>query len=330
MRKISRRRFLQGTAGAAVLALSMNQLACWPGTARRLLTPDIVPYRSWEDLYRRKWTWDKITYGTHLVDCYPGSCSWRVYTKQGVVWREEQAATYPQIESDIPDMNPRGCQKGACFSRVMQGAERLRYPLKRAGERGEGKWLHISWDEALTEIADAIVDTLQGERPRLPSPGVRAGGRRHPRRQSPLASRAPAGGRRPRPQRPHRRLQRGAVRDLRQVPVRQLRGRLVQRRPHPHLALEPRLHARSPAPTTSTRPATTAPRSSPSRPTTTPRASTPTCGCPSSRAATPPWPWPCASSSSMRAATTSSSSRSRRTSPSSCARTTATSCGSQT
>jgi DMSO reductase family type II enzyme molybdopterin subunit len=143
----------------------MNQLACWPGTARRLLTPDIVPYRSWEDLYRRKWTWDKITYGTHLVDCYPGSCLWRVYTKQGVVWREEQAATYPQIESDIPDMNPRGCQKGGCFSHVMQGAERLRYPLKRAGERGEGKWVQISWDEALTEIADAIVDTLKENGP---------------------------------------------------------------------------------------------------------------------------------------------------------------------
>ena len=32
--------------------------------------------------------------------------------------------------------------------------------MKRAGERGEGKWKRISWDEALTDIADAILDRL--------------------------------------------------------------------------------------------------------------------------------------------------------------------------
>ena len=37
----------------------------------------------------------------------------------------------------------------------MYDASRLRHPLKRVGERGEGKWKRISWDEALREIADA-------------------------------------------------------------------------------------------------------------------------------------------------------------------------------
>ncbi|HEU4758897.1 MAG TPA: molybdopterin-dependent oxidoreductase, partial [Dehalococcoidia bacterium] len=58
-----------------------------------------------------------------------------------------------------------GCQQGACFSRVMYGAERLKYPLKRAGERGEGKWQRVSWDEALTEIADAMLDAVQESGP---------------------------------------------------------------------------------------------------------------------------------------------------------------------
>jgi DMSO reductase family type II enzyme molybdopterin subunit len=97
------------------------------------------------------------------VDCYPGGCSFRVYTKDGIVWREEQSGVYPHIEDGVPDMNPRGCQKGSSFSRVMYGAERLKYPLERVGERGEGKWRRITWDEALTKIADAMLDTIEDE-----------------------------------------------------------------------------------------------------------------------------------------------------------------------
>ena len=60
--------------------------------------------------------------------------------------------------SDIPDFNPRGCQKGACYTRLQLSDSRIIYPLKRAGERGEGKWKRVSWDEALTDIADRLID----------------------------------------------------------------------------------------------------------------------------------------------------------------------------
>ena len=152
VQRVSRRRFVT-MAGGAALGLSLSRLA--PLNARSFAAAPA--YNSFEDLYRKKWRWDKVTWGTHLVDCYPGSCLFRVYTKDGVVWREEQAATYPVIEKGVPDFNPRGCNKGACFSRVMYGGERLRYPLKRVGARGEGKWQRITWDDALTEIADAVV-----------------------------------------------------------------------------------------------------------------------------------------------------------------------------
>ena len=36
--------------------------------------------------------------------------------------REEQAADYPRINADLPDYNPRGCQKGACFVEYVYGA----------------------------------------------------------------------------------------------------------------------------------------------------------------------------------------------------------------
>ena len=45
-----------------------------------------TPYRSTEDLYRRKWTWDKVVRGTHGTNC-AGTCAFNVYIKDGVVWR---------------------------------------------------------------------------------------------------------------------------------------------------------------------------------------------------------------------------------------------------
>src|SRR3990172_10391355 len=69
-------------------------------------------------------------------------------------------------------MNPTGCQKGCAWREFLYGKERLLHPLKRAGERGEGKWRRITWDEALTEIADAIIDALQEVGPEsIISPG---------------------------------------------------------------------------------------------------------------------------------------------------------------
>lgn len=36
--------------------------------------------------------------------------------------------------------------------------ERLQYPMKRAGEKGENRWTRISWDEALDTIAEKIIE----------------------------------------------------------------------------------------------------------------------------------------------------------------------------
>ena len=162
-RRLSRRTFLKG-AGATAAAIGLSRLAPLP-RFDHILSTQARTYSSFEDLYRQKWTWDKVTWGTHLVDCYPGSCSWRVYTKDGVVFREEQGAQYPQIEDGVPDMNPRGCQKGGCFSEVMYGSERITYPLRRTGPRGSGKWERISWDEALTNVADALLDAIETQGP---------------------------------------------------------------------------------------------------------------------------------------------------------------------
>jgi DMSO reductase family type II enzyme molybdopterin subunit len=159
---ITRRGFLVG--GVATLGLTMcrlEQQAPAPGAAKVAAPP---AYGDWRDVYRERWAWDKVVRSSHWVNCwYQSHCSWNVYVKDGLVWREEQAADYPQIRPDVPDFNPRGCQKGACFSERMYDPARVKYPLKRVGERGSGQWQRISWDQALDEIADSLVDTIVEE-----------------------------------------------------------------------------------------------------------------------------------------------------------------------
>jgi DMSO reductase family type II enzyme molybdopterin subunit len=115
----------------------------------------------WADAYRDKWRWDAVYRGSHSVDCYPGNCPYYVYVRDGKVVHEEVAGSFAPPRPGEPDRNPMGCQKGCSWSRMLYGEERVLHPLKRAGQRGEGKWQQVSWDQALTEIADAIIDAIQ-------------------------------------------------------------------------------------------------------------------------------------------------------------------------
>ena len=45
--------------------------------------------RGWEDGYRRRWQHDKVVRSTHGVNC-TGSCSWKIYVKDGLVTWETQ------------------------------------------------------------------------------------------------------------------------------------------------------------------------------------------------------------------------------------------------
>jgi anaerobic selenocysteine-containing dehydrogenase len=45
------------------------------------------------------------------------------------------------------------CAKGAAGINQLYDPDRVLYPMKRVGKRGEGKWKRISWDDALTDLA---------------------------------------------------------------------------------------------------------------------------------------------------------------------------------
>ncbi|MDP3937108.1 MAG: molybdopterin-dependent oxidoreductase [Deltaproteobacteria bacterium] len=165
---MTRRQFLQG-AGAGTLALCLSQLripfsAGATSLGEGAALPPHPRYEGFQDIYRKAWTWDSVAKGTHHVNCwYQRACSWNIFVKEGLVLREEQAADYPQTNADVPDFNPRGCQKGACFSHRMYDPTRVLYPLKRMGPRGGGKWTRVTWDEALTDIADRMIAVMTAE-----------------------------------------------------------------------------------------------------------------------------------------------------------------------
>ncbi len=70
-----------------------------------------------------------------------------------------------KIEGNPRDPNGRGkiCAVGMAGFQYAYNPDRLLYPLRRVGARGEGKWQRISWDEALTELALRL-DTLRQQR----------------------------------------------------------------------------------------------------------------------------------------------------------------------
>ena len=67
---------------------------------------------------------------THGVNC-TGSCSWKVYVKDGIITWEAQQTDYPSTGADRPEYEPRGCPRGAAFSWYTYSPTRVRYPYVR-------------------------------------------------------------------------------------------------------------------------------------------------------------------------------------------------------
>lgn len=87
--------------------------------------------REWERAYRGRWSHDKIVRSTHGVNC-TGSCSWKIYVKNGLVTWETQQTDYPRTRPDLPNHEPRGCSRGASYSWYLYSAARLKYPMIRS------------------------------------------------------------------------------------------------------------------------------------------------------------------------------------------------------
>jgi anaerobic selenocysteine-containing dehydrogenase len=65
-----------------------------------------------------------------------------------------------------PASRGRNCAKGPATLNQVTDPDRILYPLKRAGGRGEGKWVRVGWDEALDELAARIAAAIREGRQR--------------------------------------------------------------------------------------------------------------------------------------------------------------------
>jgi nitrate reductase alpha subunit len=173
----SRRFFTKGTVSADLRTLSQTG------------------GRGADDFYRDRWSHDKVVRSTHGVNC-TGSCSWKVYVKDGIITWETQQTDYPSVGPDSPEYEPRGCPRGAAFSWYTYSPTRVRYPYVRGvllqmfreakaqhdgdpvrawehivenpqrakaykSARGKGGLVRATWDEASEIVAAAHVHTIK-------------------------------------------------------------------------------------------------------------------------------------------------------------------------
>jgi len=76
------------------------------------------------------------------------ACVLKLHVRDGKVTRVET--------DDGPEPQYRACLKGRAYRQLVHHSDRLKYPLRRTGERGEGKFQRISWDEALDTVASEL------------------------------------------------------------------------------------------------------------------------------------------------------------------------------
>jgi nitrate reductase alpha subunit len=184
---MERREFLRwlgigaGTAAATELSLPLKLLAA--------ADPDENPLagsvaRDWEKVYRDQYTYDR----SFDWVCSPNdthACRVRAFVRNGIVTRLGNTydyQTYADLDGNhaTANWNPRQCAKGYTFHRVLYGPYRLKHPIVRKGwkawadagfpeltdelrskymfdSRGQDEFVQISWEDAFTSIARALV-----------------------------------------------------------------------------------------------------------------------------------------------------------------------------
>ena len=91
---------------------------------------------------------EQLVQTTCVMDC-PDTCALEVTVVDDRIQRITGVKDHPTTNGFI-------CDKVSRFGRRVYHEDRLLYPMRRNGPKGEGQFLRISWDEAISEITDRL------------------------------------------------------------------------------------------------------------------------------------------------------------------------------
>lgn len=96
----------------------------------------------------------EVTIVKTLCAACVGRCGMLAHVRNGRVIK---------VEGDPDQVFNKGkmCAKGLSQLQMLYNPNRVKYPMRRVGERGENKWERVSWDEALSDIADALIESYE-------------------------------------------------------------------------------------------------------------------------------------------------------------------------
>ncbi len=148
--KIDRRKFLAGL-GACVGG----------GAVGTLFSP--MPWKLMDDvaIWTQNWPWTPVpedgpyAYVNSACALCPKGCGISVRKVRNRAVKIQGLQNHPVSQGRI-------CPLGLSGLQYLYGPVRVKFPLKRAGKRGEGKWEPISWDAAISEISQKLT-SLRGQ-----------------------------------------------------------------------------------------------------------------------------------------------------------------------
>ncbi|MDS4015458.1 MAG: molybdopterin-dependent oxidoreductase, partial [Candidatus Accumulibacter sp.] len=150
----ARRSFLKTTAAGAALSAA--------GGGLLEMALDGKPANAFA--YAPHYTDDQLTTVVTSCDHNCGSRHMLVAHKKGdVIVRLSTDDGRYQIggafgKDTVAEPQLRACLRGRSYRSRLYSAERILYPMMRVGERGEGKFKRVSWDDALNHIAAKMVE----------------------------------------------------------------------------------------------------------------------------------------------------------------------------
>jgi anaerobic dimethyl sulfoxide reductase subunit A len=146
---INRRNFVQWSSviGGSLLAAPAFEAFSAPAPGRKPNGTGIKEYQQPDAIIRT---------GCPAHNC-GGKCLLKVHVTGGIITRIE---TDDRPYDGIDDPQLRACMRGRAYRKRQYHPDRLKYPLKRTGKRGEGSFERISWDEAYTIMHDRITEVI--------------------------------------------------------------------------------------------------------------------------------------------------------------------------